>query len=374
MGRALLIICLGSFIILGIIQQSVHNRQFTMTEGNIETFMVSHGRNLTGSALEMTINRIIYDSDWDKETFPQDLIYNLENMDIDVQVNNHVSDPSLETNFIRVSSSLQLDNRNITSQAFLRTVPLELPETLGALAVYGPRSDITFSGNNLNVIGFDTNPGDTYPSNDLRRGLVTTGTGDAEDLSAIVTNEISKEDLVDGTNLEQHTHYSGAEPAYDDQNALDDTRLLELIEEYESMGSTYDGTLGDSLNPKVTLINEASTDFDESKREVRLDGDMYGSGILIIDENVTLTIVGTVRFDGLVIVKGNLTIRGTIDIYGGAIMTDNSTVEEIEDTTFDPSFEASGRPSIYYSSKALENIQNRLVSGSGAVIVSRILY
>ena len=370
MGRALLIICLGSFIILGIIQQSVQNRQFTMTEGNIESFMVTHGRNLTGSALEMTINRIIHDSDWDNGQIPLTLDYILEDMNVSVQVDNHDSAPGMvDPNFIMVSSTLLLDNRNITSRAFLRTATLELPEMLGALSVYGPSSKILFKGNNFNVIGYDTNPGDSYRNNyNFERDG---GTGDGDDLPAITTNQISKEQLVDGTNLEKHRHYDGAEPAFNDQSALDDTRLMELIAEYKSLGTPYDGNLGDSLNPKITIINDQSLDYDASKKEVRVSGSEYGSGILIIEEGVTLNLRGgnNFRFDGLIIIKGNLDIHGGLSLYGGAIMTDNA------DTNIDPYFEAGGNPTLYYSSKVLENLENRLGGGSGGgVIVDRILY
>lgn len=371
MGRALLIICLGSFIILGIIQQAINNRQLTVTDGNIESFMVTHSRNITGSALEMTVNRIIHDSDWDNGQIPLTLNYILEDMDVTVQVDNHDSAPGMvDPNFIMVSSSLQLDNRNITSRAFLRTVPLELPELPGALSVYGPNSLIRLLGNNFNVVGYDTNPGDDYTKLDNLQN--TGGTGDADALSAIVTNEISKNDLISGTNIDEHEHYAGADPAFDDTQPLDDTRLMELIAEYKAMPETetYDGTnLGDSLNPRITIIDQNSEGYHNG--EVRLAGNVYGSGILIIEENVTLALRGgdEFRFDGLVIIQGELDLRGGLSIYGGAIMTDNT------DTTIDPYFEAGGNPTIYYSSKALENIQNRLVTGSsGGTLVDRILY
>ena len=357
MGRALLIITLGSFIILGIIQQAVNNRQIAMTEGNIETFMVNHARNATGSGLEFGINRIVTNDDW--ETIPQPWLFPIDEVDGDVQVwvDTHDDFPAeVAAGFLRVNSQIQLGNRPVQSFAFLRVVPFELPDTPGALSVYGLNSSVDIRGNPLKVVGYDTNPD---------------GTRVPESAVPAISSRTPEDELVSATGPpgSEPVQYEGEEDFNYDPD-LEDDELMRLLEEYMSMGTPYesDDLLGTPENPRITIIDQPGT---------RFAGGTTGAGILIIAAEADLFVGGDFRFEGLVIIQGDFLAVGTVDIFGGAIMTDNAGVglDDPEAAIDDPDISMRGTPTIYYSSQVLENLRNRLGGGgSGGVLVSRIFY
>ena len=355
MGRALLIITLGSFIVLGIIQQAVNNRQITMTEGNIETFMVSHGRNATGSALEMAVTRIIQDSDWESEPRPWN--YPLNDMDVDVFVDTNDDFPTeVDPGFLRVRSELQLENRTIRSFAYLSQSEFEPPDAEAALAVYGRNSSVDIRGQPLKVVGNDTNPDGTPGPDDPLPGIAA---------------RIPESDLVSATgNPNQDPVQYEGDPDYLHNEDMDDTRLKELIDQYLEMGTPYvsGNTLGTPESPAITIIDQSGT---------RFTGGEEGAGILVIKEDADLFLGGNFHFEGLLIIQGSLMTTGTVNVFGGAIMTDNAVVEEDSDLYVDPDdpdISLRGTPTIYYSSQVYENLRNRLGGGGSNAFVDRISY
>ena len=357
MGRALLIITLGSFIILGIIQQAVNNRQITMTEGNIETFMVNHARNATGSGLEFGINRIVTNDDW--ETISQPWIFPIDEVDGDVQVwvDTHDDFPTeVDAGFLRVNSQMQLGNRPVRSFAFLHMVPFEIPDAVGALAVYGRNSSVDIRGNPLKVVGYDTNPDGTRVPDSAVPGI---------------SSRTPEDELVSATGPagEDPVQYEGEDDFNYDPD-MEDDELMRMLEMYMEMATPYesDDLLGTPENPRITLVDQPNT---------RFGGGTRGAGILIIAPDADLFVGGDFHFEGLVIIQGDFLAVGTVDIFGGAIMTDNAAVglDDPDATIDDPDISMRGTPTIYYSSQVLENLRNRLSSGnSGGYSVSRIFY
>lgn len=355
MGRALLIITLGSFIVLGIIQQAVNNRQSTMTEGNIETFMASHGRNATGSALEMAIHRIIQDSDW--ETVARPWNYPMEDVNVNVFVDTNDDFPSeVDAGFIRVRSEAQMDNRTLQSFAYLRLGNLEAPEMEAALAVYGKNSQVDIRGQPLKVVGNDTNPDGTAGPESAKPGIAA---------------RIPESELVSATGNKKKdpVQYEG-DPDYLHDENLVDTRLKELIEEYLEMGTPYveGNSIGTPENPTVTIIDQSG---------IRFTGGESGAGIMIVKQDADLFLGGNFHYEGILIIQGSLMTTGTVNIYGGGIMTDNAIVEEDSDLYVDPDdpdISLRGTPTIYYSSQVIGNITDRLSGGAGNAFVDRISY
>ena len=372
MGRALLIITLGSFIILGIIQQAVNNRQINMTEGNIESFMVSHGRNLTGSALEVAINRILFDYDnaWESsfnsETTPL-WTFPIEDMNVDIFVDDENQD-GVDNGLLRVSAVTQIEGRRITSQAFLnRGGDLEWPVINAAIAVYGQRKnriDFRGRGARLKASGIDTSP-PGYPSPPT----------DAENLPAIAA-QIPEDDLVDTSG---NVEYDGQPSPYN-QYMEDNDDLKDLIDNYLAMVDkpyTHGDNLGTRDNPEIIKITP------ESGSDVKFESDedngvFSGAGILIITEGAHLSILGNFDFYGLVIVRGSLRMGGTPSIFGGLIMTDNASVEQDGSASVgegDDGFLSHGTPTVQYSSQVLATIKQNLSGGSGSSwAFNRILY
>jgi len=355
MGRALLIITLGSFIVLGIIQQAVNNRQITMTEGNIENFMVSHGRNVTGSALEMAVTRIIQDSDWESEPRPWN--YPLNDMDVDVFVDTNDDFPTeVDPGFLRVRSELQLENRTIRSFAFLRQGSMELPDMEAALAVYGKNSTVDIRGQPLKVVGNDTNPD---------------GTPGPEDPLPGIAARITESELVSATGPphQDPVQYEG-DPDYLHNPDMDDTKLKELLEQYQDIGVPYvsGNSIGTPESPAITIIDQPGARFTGGER---------GAGIMIVNKDADVFFGGNFHFEGIIFIQGSMMTTGTVNIFGGAIMTDNAVVEEDSDLYVDPDdpdISLRGTPTIYYSSQVLGNIQDRLGGGGSNTFVDRISY
>ncbi|MFO8028884.1 MAG: hypothetical protein R6U28_03410 [Cyclonatronaceae bacterium] len=360
MGRALLIITLGSFIVLGIIQQAVNNRQTTMTEGNIEAFMVSHGQNATGSALEMAIHRVMYDNSWGSAPLTWD--YELDDFIVTVAVDDHDADPTaIQANELRLTSTLQLQNRTIRSFAFLDKGSVRLPEMLGALSVFGPNSRIRLDGvgAQLKVDGYDTNPEGV--SAELGGNLpgITSITSE-EDLFSQISGAASNKIFYDGE------HEGESMPFRHDEN-LDAATLQELYEEYLEIGTPIDkNNLGTDNNPVISIVDS----------DTKLGDEPFGSGIMVIKPDVSLEITGNFTYHGLIIVGGKLEIAGTPSIYGGVTLMDTGAYEEalIQDPD-DDHVEMSGTPGILYSSWVMNNLAENLTGGSGSKwALNRISY
>lgn len=362
MGRALLIITLGSFIVLGIIQQAVNNRQITMTEGNIESFMVSHGRNATGSALEMAIHTVIHDNSWGDA--PQTWVYELNDVVVQVQIDDHNIDPGgIQQNELRLTSQTQIGNRTVRSLAFVDRGSVQLPNMEGALSVYGEDSRIRLDGvgAKLKIDGHDTNPegvdadlGDNLPG-------ISSVTSE-EELFSQISGAASNKVFYDGES-------EGESMPFNHDPDMDDTEINALFDEYIDIGTPYreGGNLGTDQNPVINVI-----DVDAELG----GGENFGSGILVVKPDATLKITGNFTYHGLILVAGKLEIAGTPSIYGGTILMDTGTYQEslIQDPD-DDHLEMSGTPGIMYSSWVLNNLMNNLIGGGGSQwALNRISY
>jgi len=362
MGRALLLITLGTFVVLGIIQRAVNNRQFTMTEGNIETYMVNQGRNATGSGLDMAINRIVYnyDNNWESSfnsnnalwTFPIDEM----NVEVFVDDENH---PDVGPRFLRIRSEFQLENRRIQSIAFLERGSLNLPELDGALTVYSKNSNIRINGSPLKIVGQDT---------DYRTGQIIEDASHKPAISAPIENP---EDWTSNSgwitiNGQDRTVFTGEPDQFSYNPDLDGTEVRDLIDELmkPGVGTIYDGagTMGTLENPQITV-------FDGSIKN--LANNAQGAGILVIPPGVEIKMPGGLDFYGLIISAGQFDFGGNVNVYGGMMMSDEALFEFDADA---PESVIFGTPTLYYSSEILEMIENRLGGGGSSTVVDRILY
>lgn len=351
MGRALLIICLMSFIILGLVQQRMNHRHVNLTEGNVQTFLVNSGRNATGSGLELGIHRIAWDNNWQSLSLPWQ--FSIQGHNVNVWVDTHDTVPAdIPAGFLRVRSELVVEGRAIESVAWLQQGSLEIPHILGALGVYGTGSRLNLGGNPLKISGFDTNP-DGSP-------------GPEPALPGIISPD-SESDLIHKSGNPHHVPYEG-NPGYV-QQPMDGTEVLKLVNMYKSIGTWYtsDSDLGTPDNPKITIIDG----------EVDLDGGTEnGGGIIVVTDTGRLRMRGNYTFEGLIIVEGVLDSAGTPVVYGAGILTDNALLDIAAD---EPEANLYGTPTIYYSSKVLQDIIDRLGSSGGGgsssgIVVARISY
>lgn len=334
-----------------------------MTEGNIESIMVSHGRNVTGSALEIAINRIMfdYDNNWESsfnnETTPLWTIP-IEDMNVDVFVDdeNHTD---VADRFLRVRSELQLENRSIQSIAFLQVGRFNPPELEGALTVYSSNANIVINGSPLKIEGRDT---------DYRTGDVIEDAAHKPAITAPIENSDGWTSRGDGwitINGEDETVFEGEPDQFSYNPDMDGSEVNALVDELmkPGVGTIYEGDriLGNLDNPQITIFDRNQT----------IAGGSSGAGILIIPPGVSINMNGGLDFYGLIISSGTFNFAGDVNIYGGMIMTDEALFE------FDPEApdsRISGNPTLYYSSEILELITNRLSGINSSTVVDRILY
>ncbi len=347
MGRALLITCLGSFIILGMVQQAVQQRQLTMTEGNVETFSISHAQNATNSGLELGLQRIFHDDNW--EDYGNPWVFPIDDMDVQVWVDSNSDYPEVvPPNYYRIRSEYQVGSRTLLSFAYLKDDVIT-PPVHGAVGYYGDDEEARiYMTGNADIYGHDTNPS-SHP---------VAGDGPGPHLPAI-TSEIEEDILIE---QKGNSSYQG-EPDYVQQE-LDGHELNERVAMYEQQKDPYynPADLGTPENPKITVLEENE----------KLTENTNAAGILIVKEGATLELRGTFSFEGLVIVQGTLDIKGNVKIFGAMMFTDNALLE-IED---EQEGDFSGNTEIYYSSEALRNINNFLshrFDGTG-LVVDRIFY
>ncbi|MEX0681376.1 MAG: hypothetical protein WD097_08345 [Balneolales bacterium] len=343
MGRGLLILCLGSFIILGMVQHAVQQRQLTMSDGNVKMFMVNHARNAVNSGLELGLNRVFHDSNWEDVTQPWE--FPVDTLSVQVWVDTHDDYPNeVPPMFIRVRSEYEIENRPLQAHAFLE-FDVITPPVKGAVGFYGADAQANLSGN-ANIYGYDTNPDQSEGS---------------EDALPAITAETEEDSLV---NQSGNATYEG-EPDFEQQE-LDGQELNDLVAMYESQADVYESPadLGTPENPKITVLNEYE----------KLESNINAAGILIVKEGVTLDLRGDFSFEGLVIVEGELDIRGNVSIYGALMFTDNALLEIDDPDGTEGTF--TGNTDIYYSSSGLQNINNKLSHRfeQSGMTVSRIFY
>lgn len=347
MGRALLIMCLGSIVVFGIVQQAVQNRQMTFAEGNVTTFEVNHARNATNSGLEMGINRVLHNDNWDDIARPW--LFPIDDMDIRVFIDRNEDYPNeVPLTYLRVRSEYEIANRSLQSFAFLHRETIT-PPVDGAVGFYGQDSQLNLSGN-AKIYGYDTKPS-SQPD---------MGDGSEADLPGIVS-EIDEDSLI--VQKGDAATYDGDPPF--EKKVLNAVGLNEFTTMYKEQAEVYTGTnMGTTENPNVTLINE----------NYKVKDNINAGGILIVENGATLELRGDFMFEGLVIVEGKLDIRGNVHIFGAMMFSDNALLEiddpEVDDSTF------TGDTSIYYSSQALLEVNDKLswMFDEADITVNRIFY
>ena len=344
MGRALLILCMGSIVVFGIIQRAIQTRQLSQTTGQITLLESMHVRHLVNAALELELHRFLHGQVGDTVSFPHSL--SLKNRSVDVFLDTHDSHSAqVPQGWMRLRTQTEHGNRLVHAHAFLTRSPIT-PNVRGAVGFYGSGSQVYLSGN-AKIYGYDTDPA-SHPES---------GSGPENPLPAIVSVD-TEEELVD---RKGNASYTG-EPDFR-QEELDALDLHELVMGYKEQQDPYvEGHLGTPESPKITVLEGYHKISDVTN----------AAGILIVTEGSVLELRGAFRFEGLVIVQGNLDIRGNVHIFGALMFGDNSLLEIDEPEEAGSTF--TGNTSIYYSSSALQQI-NQLLSNrfeESAFYVDRI--
>ncbi|MDG5768202.1 hypothetical protein QA596_12115 [Balneolales bacterium ANBcel1] len=345
MGRALLILCLGSMIILGMVQRAVYQRQLSATEGNVQTFEVNQARNATGIGLELGLNRLFHDQDQQLSGSPP-WVFTVDGMNINVHVDTHDDAPGeVPPRFLRVRAGHTLHGREFESFAFVNEGTI-IPPVDGALGFYGTGSEVNLSGN-AKISGYDTNPdGSEGPE------AAVPGIAAVDEESYLI-------------NHQGNASYTG-DPDFIHKEDMNAQTVFEFLEMYKTQATVYQSQtdLGSVEYPAITLFDGYN----------KVSDNVNAAGIMIVTEGSKVDFRGNFAFQGLVLVEGELDIRGNVHVYGAMMFSDNALLEIDDPESSDAYF--TGNATIQYSSQALNNINNSLsgIFDETRMVVDRIYY
>lgn len=361
MGRAVLLLVTGSFIIFSLIQLSVFNRQAGISDMNVSYFYASQARNIANSGIEMAFYKLSQEPNW-RTTLTQPHVFTIGNHRAEVLVvDNATVGITLPYGVVEIRSKGFYDNNRGEADARARVRHSQgLPAVDAAMGIFTENLDFDISGSSFLISGHDRNPDGTA--------------GPFQSLPGIAVNNPSAyQEIMSELNSTQKNRIQGSQPdaeailaaggtlepghpslAYNP--AMDASDLEAFIQKTIPMAHhTYvnhtahgAGSLGTPADPKIIVV--------EGTLNVQ---NATGAGIIIIKEGGRLDAADNFdNYQGLIVIQGAADLtRGNINIYGAMLFGgDNPTIE------IDIDFR--GNVNIQYSSLALTNISNTLFATS----------
>ena len=299
-------------------------------------------------------------------------------------------DDEVEDNYFTLESVGVVGNIARRVRATVRKGRLGFPDVYGAITLYNPMDEngdvipgaiANFSGNPPRVSGRDSDLPVLVDFDEVRASDVVIGSGEGPDVLGVavhddqsvvdVSSELgNKEDRVDGvdptgiddTALEDLLVNGGGQigdasvantNSFDPLNANDIYSLAQELGAYASGENVHDetnwpdggSTLGTVDAPQITVLRPSDG------VTAQLNGNVSGSGILVIDGHVRLS--GTFNYAGLVIITSNglaeVELMGT-PLVMGAIIAANPDPDTAPGNTV---LDLRGTADVYYSTEAL---------------------
>jgi hypothetical protein len=215
----------------------------------------------------------------------------------------------------------------------------------GALGIYAENTDALIDAGaqgNVIISGKDNDPPADFECIGCSPSISTL---DFKTHSIYTSTQNATINTVGNTSLEPEPGSVDDDSLDTPEYAFEDWKLYVQLLEDEGLTSHYSGdedeiNLGTRDNPKISVLEAGCA----------LGGGIFGAGILVVKGDAKIT--GNFRFDGLVIVlqEGNEDIEffssGTPNIYGSVIVAGEGDID----------VNISGTVDIYYSSKAIQNI------------------
>jgi hypothetical protein len=348
MGRAMLFLVTGSFIIFGMISLGVFDRQASMNEMNVEYVMTAQARNNANSGIERALSQLSADPNWRTGlNSPQRYMFGGNFVDVRV-VDSNTQGVTLPPGIVEIRSTGIMPNGvQATARAQVRSVSL-LPEINGAMGIFTDNLDFNVAGSAFLITGNDTNPDGTA--------------GPAGSIPGMAVNSQAAFDEVMGSlNASQQSRLQGdgaTTPSLRlnsdmDGNALQDFVDLAIANAdhiYTDHTASGEGSLGTPANPKVIVVEGTLTVQNAT-----------GAGIIVIKEGGSLDARGNFdNFQGLIIIQGRADMtRGNIHIVGAMLFGGANPSIEID-------IDFRGNVNISYSSSVLNNLTSRIPATAGS--------
>lgn len=304
MGRAMLILCAGSLIVLGIVSLATSRQGLVMTERTVNYADFVMAKNSAHTAIQMAMQEINADDSWaDTHHSGNPWVTTINGRSIE-----------LYTYHVENADFWQPDSLRLTSNAEHNDISVEV------ISLYLKEPFSTLVPNFLGSIALPTGFGNFNISGAAHQinGMAPEGS-DCEDMPAIVVNdEASAEAIPDNLN-------TTGDPSIQVNPNLNYEPTDELIERLYHSGNAitvngdYSGQLGTAHNPGVYFVEDG----------VKLTGQQSeGYGILVIrsggemEYEGALDVAGNFEWNGLVIFENAFEFkgRGTPAINGSMLI------------------------------------------------------
>jgi hypothetical protein len=337
MGRALLFLCSGSFVIFGMIQLGVFDRQRSIIEMNVDLVEFAEARNVANASLERVLNQLVNNPNLRASLEnPIQFTYGSTTALVAI-VDNKTPGIALPPNIVEVRSIATAGAVNATAIARIE-VTGGLPEINGAMGIFTDNLDFNVAGAAFLISGHDKNlDGTDGPMGSLPGMAVN---------SIDAFNEINSS--LNAAQKERVQGSGASDPSLDLKTDMDGTALESFIQRaidnaddvYVDYVASGEGSLGTPESPKVIVV--------EGILEVR---NATGAGIIIVKEGGALDARGNFdNYQGLIIVQGRADMtRGNINIIGAMLFGGENPSIEID-------IDFRGNVSIQYSSQVLTNL------------------
>jgi len=346
MGRAMLIIVTGVLVSMGYIGMAATQQARRITQSNAGYAEKVHARNVAQTAIQIAMNNINADPDWDENNATENNPWNttIEDASVElyVQTLSSSSGGLLDTDTLRIVSKAAFASKeHQVVSVYERSALHYVPKFKSAISLATNQFNFSISGN-ANVNGND-------PSG-----------GQCPDMPGISVMNSSSYDKVD----DYGTDYIEGNPQVQIDPDLSYSPVDELIARLEVMAGVhhlsgnYKGTMGDSTNPGVFFI-DSPTKLTGGIEEgygimvIRTDGELQYEG--------DLDVAGNFTFNGLVIFENawNFDGKGTPAINGSVLVgntTEGSDLTVDLNGTIDINYDCRGE---VYAQLASANLLNQ---------------
>jgi len=359
MGRAMLLIVTGLFVIFGIIQLSIYERQGHINDVNVRYWSNSQSRNVANAGMESAFNKLAGQTSWrTTPTTPFLFTFGTDSAFVFV-LDNSMSGVTLPNGVLELRSIGRVNNVNHEARARL-FVTGGLPPVDAAMGIFTENIDFNVAGSAFLINGVDTNPdGSAGPVGSLPGISVNNQSAYNEIMSELNNTQKSR---VQGLNPDAELIGSiggtidANHPSLNFNPAMDPALLDAFVAKailnadatYTNYSASGTGSLGTPGNPQVIVVNGV---LDVSNAT--------GAGILIITESGLLDARGNLdNYQGLIIIQGSADLtRGNINIYGSMLFGGNNPQLEID-------IDFRGNVAIQYSSQVLTNLSDQLYSST----------
>ena len=364
MGRASLIIVAGFIFAFAYMNYSLTNTSTAIVNNYSSAFERTAAQNATNSAIHFYIQKLADNTEDLPRTAPYTLTlnHNGDQSSTDVTITKLTT---VKPDTFKLTGKTMwgpehtgpdgVTHRDtITSWAIVSPIKFELPPFTAAVRTFDSVATFDFAGMPTKVHGQDTDT--TGVAKVGGSALPAFTVTNAED-SLRLLSSITKAGVITGLG-EPPVRVETPTQVFDIYAYVDLVTSMahQTLVQTSITGSTAD--LGTVSNPRITVLAPPISTPGVNP-EVKISGNITGAGVLVVKAD--LWVSGTINFKGLVLVVGTRTIQfestGTPQIFG-AMMIAGKLLD----------FVSKGNGDIYYSTQALQLIKNRLNSGRMSTI------